>query len=367
MARVKLVNVTKKFKNVVAVDHVSFEIRDGEFFALLGPSGSGKTTTLRLIAGLEIPDEGEIYIDDRLVNYIHPKERNVAMVFQNYALYPHMTVYDNIAFPLVIRRRELGLSKDDIRKRVVEIARLLGIENLLNRYPSQLSGGQQQRVALARALVRRPKVWLLDEPLSNLDAKLRLQMRVELKKLQKELGVTTVYVTHDQVEAMSMADRIAVMNEGKIMQIGSPEELYFKPRNIFVATFIGAPAMNLIPCSISEVDEKYVLECPGIKRELEPDIAKYVVEKGYGPSLLLGIRPEFIRVRREGGEGFVKAKVVVEEPLGSEVVVTLDLEGELIKAKAPPGSRFGMGEEVYLDIDWSKILLFDKKTGKAIV
>ncbi|MET1160655.1 MAG: ABC transporter ATP-binding protein [Thermoprotei archaeon] len=368
MARVKLVNVTKRFKNVVAVDRINLDIRDGEFFALLGPSGSGKTTTLRLIAGLEIPDEGEIYIDDELVNYVHPKKRNVAMVFQNYALYPHMTVYDNIAFPLEIRRKELGLSKEDIRKRVVEIARLLGIENLLDRYPSQLSGGQQQRVALARALVRRPKVWLLDEPLSNLDAKLRLQMRVELKKLQKQLGVTTVYVTHDQVEAMSMADRIAVMNEGKVMQIGTPEELYFKPSNTFVATFIGAPAMNLIPCNMIESSENYQLECPGIKRVLDSKIAKYIIEKGYGPSLLLGIRPEFIKVYKAMEKpDLIKAKVVVEEPLGSEVIVTIDLEGELIKAKAPPGTRYGMGKDVYIEVDWDKILLFDKKTGKAIV
>jgi multiple sugar transport system ATP-binding protein len=236
MAKVKLVNVVKKFGKVVAVDHVSFDVRDGEFFALLGPSGCGKTTTLRLIAGLEAPDEGEIWIDDKLVNDLPPKDRDVAMVFQNYALYPHMTVFDNIAFPLMVRKREVGLTNEEIRRRVMEIAKLLQIDHLLNRKPSQLSGGEQQRVALARTLVRRPKVWLLDEPMSNLDAKLRVTMRGELKKLQKELGVTTIYVTHDQVEAMSMADRIAVMNKGRILQIGTPDELFWRPADAFVAT-----------------------------------------------------------------------------------------------------------------------------------
>lgn len=241
MARVKLEKVVKRYGRVVAVDHVDLNIVDGEFFSLLGPSGCGKTTTLRLIAGLEFPDEGFIYIDDKVVNNVHPKDRDVAMVFQNYALYPHMTVFENIAFPLESRRKALGLSKEEIRKRVLETARFLGIEELLERYPSQLSGGQQQRVALARALVRKPKVWLLDEPLSNLDAKLRVLMRGELKRLQKQLGITTIYVTHDQVEAMSMADRIAVMNKGRVAQVGSPDELYARPADTFVATFIGSP------------------------------------------------------------------------------------------------------------------------------
>ncbi len=368
MARVRLVNVTKRFGKVVAVDHISFEVRDREFFALLGPSGCGKTTTLRLIAGLEIPDEGEIYIDDVLVNYVHPKDRDVAMVFQNYALYPHMTVFENIAFPLMVRKKELGLTREDIRKRVIEVAKLLGIEELLNRYPHQLSGGQQQRVALARALVRRPRVWLLDEPLSNLDAKLRMQMRAELKKLQKSLGITTIYVTHDQVEAMSMADRIAVMNEGKILQVGTPDDLYYKPSNTFVATFIGAPPMNLLHCELREEADGYYLYCPGFKKRLDDEIAKFIVNQGYGPKLLLGIRPEFIKISRtkESPEA-IEAKVFVTEPLGSEVIVNVEIEGELLKIRAPPGSRYEMGETVYITIDWSKIVLFDEKTQKAIV
>jgi len=262
MARVELRNVTKKFGKVVAVDRASLVVDDKEFFSLLGPSGCGKTTLLRIIAGLEFPDEGDVLIDDRVVTRLPPKDRDVAMVFQNYALYPHMTAFDNIAFPLAVRRRELNLSKDEIRKRVVEVARLLNIEELLKRYPSQLSGGEQQRVALARALVRRPKVWLLDEPLSNLDAKLRIIMRSELKKLQKTLGITTIYVTHDQVEAMSMADRIAVMNKGRVLQVGTPDELYHKPADTFVATFIGAPPMNLIPCVLEESPREYTYKVP---------------------------------------------------------------------------------------------------------
>ncbi|RLE58654.1 MAG: sugar ABC transporter ATP-binding protein, partial [Thermoprotei archaeon] len=233
MAKVSVKDLLKKFGNVIAVNKISFEVNDGEFVVLLGPSGCGKTTTLRLIAGLETPDGGEIWIGDKLVNDLPPKDRDVAMVFQNYALYPHMKVYDNLAFPLRLRK----LPKDKIDRKVREVAKLLRIDNLLDRYPRQLSGGQQQRVALGRALVREPHVFLMDEPLSNLDAKLRVYMRAELKRLQRELGITTIYVTHDQAEAMTMADRIVVMNEGKIQQIGTPSELYYKPANLFVAGF----------------------------------------------------------------------------------------------------------------------------------
>ncbi len=384
MARVKLVEVVKRFGDVVAVDHVNLDIMDGEFFALLGPSGSGKTTTLRLIAGLEVPDEGEIYIDDRLVNHVHPKDRDVAMVFQNYALYPHMKVFDNIAFPLIARRSELGLSKEEIRERVIKIAKLLGIENLLNRYPSQLSGGQQQRVALARALVRRPKVWLLDEPLSNLDAKLRLMMRVELKKLQKTLGITAIYVTHDQVEAMSMADRIAVMDKGRVQQIGTPNELYYRPANTFVATFIGSPPMNLITCNIvegekgtyekgfgieSRTETSYYLECPGFRAPIDPkvymEIAKHNVSR-----VLLGIRPDHVKVYRAPMAGRIdvaETSIEVIEPLGSENILTIKLDDTLVKIRAPPETEFEMGEKVYIVIDWRRALLFDHRTGKLLV
>ncbi|RLE52516.1 MAG: glycerol-3-phosphate ABC transporter ATP-binding protein, partial [Candidatus Methanomethylicota archaeon] len=240
MVKIHLEHVTKVFGEVVAVDDVTLTIREKEFMVLLGPSGCGKTTTLRIIAGLEEPTKGEVYIDDQPVTYLPPKDRDIAMVFQNYALYPHMKVYDNIAFPLKLRK----YPKEEIDKMVKEVAEMLHIEDLLDRMPKQLSGGEQQRVALARALIRRPKAFLLDEPLSNLDAKLRVVMRAELKRLQKELGVTTVYVTHDQAEAMTMADRIAVMKDGKVLQVGSPADVFNKPVNLFVAGFIGSPPMN---------------------------------------------------------------------------------------------------------------------------
>jgi len=389
MARVELRNVVKRFGKVLAVDHVSLRIEDKEFFSLLGPSGCGKTTTLRLIAGLEFPDEGEILIDDVVVNDLHPKDRDIAMVFQNYALYPHMTVFENIAFPLETRRKKLGLSKDDIRKRVVEIARFLGIEDLLDRYPYQLSGGQQQRVALARALVRKPKVWLLDEPLSNLDAKMRIMMRSELKKLQKTLGITAVYVTHDQVEAMGMSDRIAVMNKGKVLQVGTPDELYSRPADTFVATFIGAPPMNLIPCTLVEkqpfeyvvpdvfnnglagsgvVKTKHVLTCSELfEIPLAPEIADKVLNV---KNILLGIRPEHMSLHRSKPDlnmGFFKARVDVVEPLGSELIVDIRMGDEFLKIRVPGYIDVQAGREYYVVIDLKRALLFDGSTGKLVV
>jgi ABC-type sugar transport systems, ATPase components len=357
--------VTKRFGSVIAVDRVTLDISDGEFFAILGPSGCGKTTLLRLIAGLEFPDEGEILIGGRVVNNLHPRDRDVAMVFQNYALYPHMKVVDNIAFPLMVRRRELNLDKDSIRRKVVEIARILGIEELLDRYPRELSGGQQQRVALARALIREPKVWLLDEPLSNLDAKLRIQMRTELKSLQRRFKVTTVYVTHDQGEAMSLADRIAVMNRGRILQVGMPDELYVKPMDIFVATFIGVPSMNLIPCNFVG-DERLELECTGFNLKLGLSLDPKLVKPE--AKVYLGIRPEHVEVSKtQSGEAMVKGRVVMVEPLGSQYAITLDLEGETIRALAPRDLRVDAGEEIYVKIDVDKILLYDATTGKLLL
>lgn len=360
-------NIVKRFGDVIAVDRVNLDIMDGEFFCLLGPSGSGKTTLLRLIAGLEYPTEGEIYIDYRLVNDVHPKDRDVAMVFQNYALYPHMRVFDNIAFPLMMRRRQLGLTKDEIKRRVLEVARMLRIEHLLNRKPSQLSGGEQQRVALARALVRQPKVFLMDEPLSNLDAKLRLYMRTELRRLQRKLGVTTIYVTHDQVEAMSMADRIAIINKGRVQQVGTPDELYNKPANIFVAGFIGIPPMNLIPCKVEKENKKFTLKCGELIKQLDEEIAKVIEEHDYGPEIILGIRPEHMSVSREPVNGAIRTEVLLSEPLGSEVIVNVKIGETVVKVRAPPGVRYDMGEKVYLVINWSKIHIFDRETEKAII
>jgi len=366
LADVKLRNVTKRFGKVIAVNKVTLDIGDGEFFAVLGPSGCGKTTLLRLIAGLEVPDEGDIIIGGRVVNNVHPRDRDVAMVFQNYALYPHMRVADNIAFPLMVRRRELGLSSEEIRRRVVEIAKILGIEDLLDRYPRELSGGQQQRVALARALIRKPKVWLLDEPLSNLDAKLRVQMRAEIKALQRRFRVTTVYVTHDQGEAMSLADRIGVMNEGRILQVGTPDELYLKPVDTFVASFIGSPTMNLLPCEAQEDGGVVTLNCVGLKLRLDPGIGSLVLSKTRG-KLYLGVRPEHVRIGEVEEWPRVRGKVTLVEPTGSHAIITLDLGGESFKVIAPREFKASIGDEVVVSLDKDKILIYDMETGKLVV
>ncbi|RLE86892.1 MAG: sugar ABC transporter ATP-binding protein [Thermoprotei archaeon] len=360
MARVAVRGLTKRFGRTVAVEDVTFEVRDGEFVVLLGPSGSGKTTTLKLIAGLLKPDRGEIWIGDRLVNDLPPKDRDVAMVFQNYALYPHMTAYENIAFPLKIRR----LPKEEIDRRVREVAKLLRIEDLLDKYPSQLSGGQQQRVALGRAIVREPKVFLLDEPLSNLDAKLRVYMRAELKSLQRRLRVTTVYVTHDQVEAMTMADRIVVFNEGRVQQIGTPSELYNRPSNTFVASFIGSPPMNFFEVSLVRREELY-LDAGYFKLKLP---AKYGDLLRDAPSeLLLGVRPEHIKLLPGRHEEAVEAEVYVIEPLGSETIVDFKVGDNVYKLKYPGEVALRPGDKIYLEFDVDKIYLFDKESGKTLL
>ncbi len=323
MASLRLKGLTKRFGDLVAVDHVNLKVMDGEFMVLLGPSGCGKSTILRLIAGLEAPDEGEIWIGDRIVNDIDPTKRNVAMVFQNYALYPHMSVYHNIEFPL----RMAKMPKNERRRKVIEIAELLGIKDLLGKMPKQLSGGQQQRVALARALVREPQVFLLDEPLSNLDAKLRVKMRFELKRLLKqELGITTIYVTHDQAEAMTMADRIAVMNKGRILQVGTPDEVYSMPENTFVAGFVGVPPMNLIKGELSvegnmmvvRVDESHIPLTESAYARLEEHI---------GETVTLGIRPHDIDLSVEARHGYLRARILGYENLGNEAHIHFTLTG----------------------------------------
>ncbi|MBC7288984.1 MAG: ABC transporter ATP-binding protein, partial [Armatimonadetes bacterium] len=289
MAGVRLVNLTKRFGNVIAVNGVSLEIRDGEFMVLVGPSGCGKTTCLRMIAGLEDPTEGEIWIGDRIVNDISPRDRNIAMVFQNYALYPHMTAYDNMAFALRLRR----MPRHEIDRRVREAAAMLGISDLLDRRPRELSGGQRQRVALGRAIVREPSVFLMDEPLSNLDAKMRVETRAELIKLHRRLGITTIYVTHDQLEAMTMGDRIAVMRDGVIQQVDVPLGLFYNPANLFVAGFIGTPPMNFIEVRIKVVDDAVFVEGPGFSLRLPPE--KAAAARPYdGKQVVFGIRPNDI-------------------------------------------------------------------------
>jgi len=364
LARVRLKNLTKRFGDVVAVNDVSVEVEDKEFLVLLGPSGCGKTTTLRCVAGLETPDEGEIYIGDTLVNELPPKDRDVAMVFQSYALYPHMKVFDNIAFPLKMRK----VPKGEIEERVRRVAELLRITHLLDRKPKQLSGGEAQRVALGRAIVRDPRVFLMDEPLSNLDAKLRIYMRAELKRLQKDLGVTTVYVTHDQVEAMTMADEVAIMNLGVLQQLGDAHEIFDHPASLFVAGFIGSPPTNFMDCTLTEKNGSCFLDAGTFVLPIPDDIGKIIKEKATSSELILGVRPEDISLgRKRAPEKFIEAEIYVTEPLGSEVIVDLKVGDNLVKAKATPDFSMSIGEKVWIGFNKEKMHLFDKKTEKAII
>ncbi len=359
MVRVRLENVSKYFGRVAAVIDLNIHVRDGEFVALLGPSGCGKTTTLLMIAGIYKPSRGRIFFDDEDVTDLPPKDRNVGMVFQSYALYPHMTVYDNIAFPLKLKKTP----KSEIDRKVREVARLLQIEELLDRKPGQLSGGQQQRVALGRALAKEPDVLLLDEPLSNLDAKLRVYMRAELKKLQKELGVTTIYVTHDQVEAMTMADRIAVMNKGRLQQFDAPEVLYNRPANLFVAGFIGSPPMNFVEGSVVERNGEYFFEAGGFKVRLPAELGRIGAERG---EVVLGVRPEDLEIYRRDGLGGVEASIYVVEPLGRDSIINVKVDGTVLKILAPAEIRVEPGQTVRIRFKPSRIHLFDKKTGRRL-
>lgn len=362
MVSVQLIKVTKKFGNVIAVNNVDLEIPDGKFTAILGPSGGGKTTLLYLIAGIYKPTKGRILFDGRDVTHLKPNERNIGLVFQNYALYPHMKVYDNISFPLRLARKP----KSYIDKKVKEVARMLQIHHLLDRYPGQLSGGQQQRVALARALVKEPSVLLMDEPLSNLDAMLRLRIRSELKRLQRDLGITAIYVTHDQSEALAMADKIVVINNGVIQQEGPPNEVYRKPRNVFVATFIGSPPANVFPAKVDLTEEPCVILssgkfCPrGILAERLRRLGKDTV--------LVGFRPEDAMLRdKPGHNGIVmEGEVYTVEPLGREVIVTVRVDGSLLKVLAPPSTAERVGKTVYLSIPRDKVMLFDPDTEENL-
>jgi ABC-type sugar transport system ATPase subunit len=339
MAGVRFEDVTKRFGEVVAVDALDLEIADGEFMVLVGPSGSGKTTALRMLAGLEAITDGRIAIGERVVNAVSPRDRDVAMVFQDYALYPQMKVYDNLAFGL--RRR--GLAKPEVDERVRRAAATLELDALLDRRPRELSGGQQQRVALGRALVRDPQVFLMDEPLSNLDAKLRVQTRGEIKRLQQEVATTTVYVTHDQVEALTMGDRVAVMNQGRLEQVGTPEELYEHPSNVFVAGFIGSPAMNLVPTSL--------VDGPG----------------GFGR--IVGFRPEHVRLASSsagnGGLSF-PARVEVVEYLGDEQLVHVVRDETPLLAKVSTSERIEPGQQLQFSVPAGKLHVFDATTERRV-
>ena len=367
MANVVLKNLTKKFDEVVAVNKVNLEIADREFVVLVGPSGCGKTTTLRMIAGLEEITEGEIYINDQLVNKLAPKDRNIAMVFQSYALYPHMKVFDNMAFGLKMRK----VPKEDMKERVNRAAEILGIEELLWRKPRQLSGGQRQRVALGRAIVRDPEVFLFDEPLSNLDAKLRVQMRTELKKLHERLKATVVYVTHDQVEAMTMGDRIVVMKEGLVQQVGDPLELYNRPANLFVAGFIGSPAMNFIPCQLIEEDARLSIDTGDFSIPL-PDWITARLGSAEEKDLIFGLRPEDMYEKGPGQEPsierpIIKAKVNVVEPLGKEISLDVSTGANSFTALLGAETDARPHQDMELTLNMDKAHLFRREGGEAIV
>jgi multiple sugar transport system ATP-binding protein len=370
MANLSLRHIYKRYTGgVTAVTDFCLDIEDKEFIILVGPSGCGKSTTLRMIAGLEEITEGELYIGDVLVNDVAPKDRDIAMVFQNYALYPHMTVFDNMAFGLKLRKTP----KDEIKRRVEEAAAVLDITHLLDRKPKALSGGQRQRVALGRAIVREPKVFLLDEPLSNLDAKLRAQMRTELSKLHVRLGTTFIYVTHDQVEAMTMGDRIVVMKDGFIQQVDSPENLYSKPCNEFVAGFMGSPQMNFLDakvvekdgavcCEFGEANKRYTIALPAGKSELaKPYVGKEVV---------MGIRPEHIHDEEmflsSATTGIVDAVVEVSEMMGAETYLYLVCAGQNLVARVSPRNTLRHGDQIRVAFDAAKLHLFDKETEKTI-
>jgi multiple sugar transport system ATP-binding protein len=363
MAQVLLKNLNKKYDEVHAVKDVNLHIRDKEFMVLVGPSGCGKSTTLRMVAGLEEITGGEIVIGERVVNDLPPKDRDIAMVFQNYALYPHMTVYDNMAFGLKMRK----FPKAEIAKRVQDAAEILGIQELLRRKPRQLSGGQRQRVAVGRAIVRHPQVFLFDEPLSNLDAKLRVQMRVELKRLHDRLETTAIYVTHDQVEAMTLGDRVVVMKDGWIQQVGEPMELYGKPANRFVAGFIGSPAMNFADVTINETGGALVAEAPAFRIHIPP--AQLASLKPYkGQRVTLGVRPEDLHVAAGGDspQHTIDAVVDVVEPLGSEILLDVKAGTSTLVARVEPTVRAKVHEHVRLAMNPERLHFFDSKTEQAL-
>jgi len=359
MASVSLKEVSKKFGNITAVENLTIDIKDGEFFSLLGPSGAGKTTILRMIAGVEKPDKGSIYIDDVPVNDVPPKERDVTMVFQSYALFPHKTVYENMAYPL----RKRNMPETEVKKIVHETAEILHIRHLLSRLPKQLSGGERQRVGLGRAMVRQPKVCLLDEPLTNLDAKLRVEMRGEFKKICGNLKTTIVYATPDQLESVTMAHRIAVLDKGKLLQCDSPDELYNRPKNFFVAGFIGSPAMNFVDCTFIEEDKKAYLDTAEFRYEIT-DLAEKIKSRITSSEVILGVRPEHIKISKSIEEGYIQLEVFVSERLRPQIIVDLKAGEKVIKALAPAEFDADIGDKIW--VKFEKIFLFDKRTGEEI-
>jgi len=367
LVKVVIKNLTKIYSEVQAVKDLDLNIEDKEFVVLLGPSGCGKTTALLCIAGLLMPDKGEIWFDGKVVTnpergvYLRPQERGVAMVFQDYALYPHMTVFKNIAFPLEVR----GSSKSEVEKKVRETAELLGISQLLGRKPKQLSGGQRQRVALGRAIVREPKIFLMDEPLANLDAKLRLFMRVELKKLHERLGTTTVYVTHDQVEAMSLGDKVAVLKDGILQQVAAPSELYDSPKNMFVAGFIGSPPMNMLDGNIVKKNGRPAIDIGVTAFELPSRMEKEMNEAKTS-EVTLGFRPEHITLTGIYKKNAIEAKVEMMESIGREFHAHLTVSDRPVVALTSSAADVQVGQTAWIVLDEEKIHVFDRKTGEVM-
>ena len=371
MAHIKLENVVKRFGDVVAVKDFNLDIHDKEFVVFLGPSGCGKTTTLRLIAGLETPEEGDIFIDGQRVNDLSPADRDIAFVFQFYALYPHLNVYDNIAFPL----KAVKVEKSEIDMQVKRVADILQISDMLNRKPSVLSGGEMQRVALGRAMVRQPKVYLLDEPMANLDAKMRVDTRAEIKRLQHEIGATTIFVTHDQVEAMSLADRIAVIHQGGLQQIGTPHEIYNGPQSLFVAGFMGMPTMNLLDAELTNRDGASVLQLShtDIHLHISPERQARITADAQENGLVFGIRPEHITAANQPSEQHTLAQVHLIEPLGAVNILDMRLgthsqtqDPILLRVRTHPTFRVAVGDTIGLRFDEKEMHLFDRKTEQTL-
>lgn len=354
MARIRLEGIKKGFKDVKVIDELNLTINDGEFFTFVGPSGCGKSTILNMIAGLEPVSEGRIFFDDMAVNELSSQDRDVAMVFQSYALYPHMTVYENMAFPLKMKQVE----KTSIDKEIKWVASLVGIEDLLRRRPRELSGGQRQRVALGRAIIRKPKVFLMDEPLSNLDARLRTEMRTELKKLHQGLRITTVYVTHDQAEAMSLSERMAILNNGMIQQCGIPQEIYMKPKNIFVAGFIGSPSMNFIPASVKKL-KPFEVYCNGVT--FSP-LIETMPEK---EELIVGIRPDDIHVNEKAEDG-IRVVISVIEHAGAFMWVDIIWNNLKIKGVSKTEAELKPGDNTFMKFAIDKAIVFDAVSGRRL-
>jgi multiple sugar transport system ATP-binding protein len=359
MAGIRFERVGKTFRDVAVIKELDLTIEDGEFFTFVGPSGCGKSTILNMIAGLEPVTKGKIYFDGTLVNEFSPQERDVAVVFQNYALYPHMTVYENIAFPLRMKK----IIAKTIDEEVKRVAAVLGLEDLLGRRPKQLSGGQRQRVALGRAMIRKPKVFLMDEPLSNLDARLRIEMRAELKRLHQDLKTTTIYVTHDQAEAMSLSGRIAVIYGGELQQCGKPAEVYLRPSNVFVAGFIGSPPMNIIPGVIRSRNPLHI-ECNGVI--LSPGSALSPSSREEVRRVLVGIRPEEISVSPEEAEATIQVTISLIEPAGPNYWVDADWKGTKIKGTANDVTRLNPGGKAFISFAKEKIVVFDAESEKLL-